>query len=289
MPSCGISLPLRENSLFLEIKDAEFEVRHLKRKFPGTLLDSCRGLLLFYLPDPCEATLCVCNPITMQTEILPAPFEIHRGAFRFCRIVYISQTEEYKVICLYYDNKPLNWDVWTLGIDKEWRRLFAPTYEFEDVLSCVSVGEVVYVALYQSTILAINLFTENTRFLQLPGENFTVPYLLVNMKNSLCFVVKQGANVCIWMLKDWEECELVKVYEMKDIFQGMDIPSDCFFSIGWLENNWLFIFKRMVSNPTQRTILMAYEVNTGKKRCLSVSDGIPSQSFQIHSNTLVTW
>lgn len=279
---------LPQNLLFVEIKDGELQERHLKHNFPGMLLSSCRGLLLFYLPDPYKSVFRVFNPITMQAEILPFPFETYRGDFR-CYIVYISQTEEYKVICLYSKPRPLNWDIWTLGIDREWRNYFAPTCDSEDVLSSVTVAEVVYVALKQSTIIAINLLTEKFRFIELSGEILTLPYLRVNMKNSLSFVVKQGDNACICVLRDLEKHELVKVCEIKDTFQGMDVSSDHFFSIGWLENIWFYVFQRRLSGGLQSNRLEAYDKNTGKARVFSIVNGNHHQSYLIHSSTLVTW
>ncbi|CAA3021147.1 F-box At3g52320 isoform X1 [Olea europaea subsp. europaea] len=256
---------LPQNFLFVEIKDDKLQERHLKHNFPGMLLSGCRGLLLFYLPDPCKSAFRVLNPITMQEEILPFPFGTFRGDFR-CYIVYISQTEEYKVICLYSKARPLNWDVWTLGIDREWRSFFAPTYDSEDILSSVSVAEVVYVTVKPTNIIAINLVIEKFGFIELSREILTLPYLCVDVKNTLSFLVKQGANACICVLRDLEKQELVKVCEIKDTFRGMDVSSDRFASIGWLENNWFYVFQRRLSGHLRNNRLEVYDQNIGKAR-----------------------
>ncbi|XP_022897189.1 uncharacterized protein LOC111410846 [Olea europaea var. sylvestris] len=157
------------------------------------------------------------------------------------------------------------------------------------MLSSVSVAEVVYVTVKPTTIIAINLLTEKFGFIELSREILTLPYLCVDVKNTLSFLVKQGANACICVLRDLEKQELVKVCEIKGTFRGMDVSSDRFASIGWLENNWFYVFQRRLSGHLRSNRLEVYDENTGKARVLSIVNGNHYQNYQIHSSSLVTW
>ncbi|KAI8558154.1 hypothetical protein RHMOL_Rhmol04G0067300 [Rhododendron molle] len=92
------------------------------------MVASCNGLILL-ANYPSRDLIIVCNPLRAQHFILPKPQKLappmHDGYFGF-GFGHCTETDQYKVLRYIITDRPtrlLDIDIYTLGIDDEWRSL----------------------------------------------------------------------------------------------------------------------------------------------------------------------
>ncbi|XP_058210515.1 F-box/kelch-repeat protein At3g23880-like [Rhododendron vialii] len=100
--------------------------------FPHTriihMVDSCNGLILL-ANYPSRDLLIVCNPLRAQHFILPKPLKLAPPMLDgYCGFGFghCTETDQYKVLRYIFTYEPtrlLDIDIYTLGIDDEWRSL----------------------------------------------------------------------------------------------------------------------------------------------------------------------
>ncbi|XP_028126339.1 uncharacterized protein LOC114323069 [Camellia sinensis] len=168
------------------------------------MVSSCGGLSLF---GSCpERFLFVGNHVTQKYKNLPFP--IAKGHLLLsCHIGYISCTEEYKVVChCEISGGEYRWFV--LSVDKNnmsWRRMETSLKRISfycDDGASVSVGGDIYCSQMNSHIFAVDLYDEPSHSIQVPNEFVGSCYSLLELGNSLSFIVRHLAEVHVCILKD---------------------------------------------------------------------------------------
>ncbi|KAJ3694788.1 hypothetical protein LUZ60_000165 [Juncus effusus] len=84
---------------------------------------SCNGLVCFYNEYTSSRDVLVINPTTREWITIPKPFvKPQFGEFSYT-LGFVPSTNEYKVVWFWMDEGNPNFEIWTLGGSKSWRKV----------------------------------------------------------------------------------------------------------------------------------------------------------------------
>lgn len=249
--------------------------------FPGNLLNSCDGLMLF-----CDGKrLCILNPVTMQLTAIPCLTSTSspRKHYSFVRS---PLSLEYKLVYLDTDeSQTCRWFVLNLGTSS-WRRTHVRH-------SCTCEGPAIFVGGFlfwapvengfqvDHHIIAMDVINESLHTIHSPVSEGEV-IGCHEMGNWLSMVVKdvKHKRIDVFVLRDFPTGEWINFHKIDCGLFTHGFPVKSF---GWVNIDQMLIFLVGASGITYN----AYSMESKKAKAI---DGLPLPATAcVHNFSLVWW
>jgi len=285
-------------------------VTEVSLPFPGILLGTCNGLILFR-PKNDVRTVSVVNPLTKQTVTLPRLSCLPYYCFSFSLACVFSKGE-HKVLGTYINSgdKSLDCLMLTLGKDHAWKlirreKLSDACHELW-LNRTFSTGEFIYWARDTvSHVVALDVETEI--FYEFPSpavskilavqSRWIDVYYSERGKSLSCMVRHHpGLSVDVWVLSDPTSGEWKKIYKIDmDARALISLFDDGMYSlseecrslcpIAWVKNGDVLIFVVFGDSGPY----VAFDVKTGKPFTFGRRERMSRSMWCGFSYSLVSW
>lgn len=103
---------------------------------------------------------------------------------------------------------------------------------------------------------------------------------LLELGNSLSFIMRHSAEVHVCILKDLRCNEWAKLYKIREAIDGLNFLCESFIPVGWLDDGQILVFIDF------EKLVVTYNVKTGEARSFNV---FSSDFIRKHTNSLVSW
>lgn len=143
----------------------------------------------------------------------------------------------------------------------------------------MSIGGAIYYSQMNSHIFAVDLCDETSHSIQVPNEFVGSCYSLLELGNSLSFIVRHSAEVHVCILKDLHCNEWAKLYKIGEAIDGPNFLCESFIPVGWLDDGQILVFIHF------EKLVVTYNVKTGEARSFDV---FSTDFIQKHTKSLVS-